>query len=390
VVYRIRQAPATLLAYQLRDVYLTPRLPESEANISRIESMLADPASAGGQQHLYPFSTLALSLEPADRATLREMVQEITGGASLAPDRFTEEAIAWLQRGRGYSLSVRLTPGVDGDPVIRWLRSGNDGWCEYFAAALLLLAREAGYPARIVTGFRGATVNQYEGFLTVRNRDAHAWVEIYDGEGYWVRADPTPGGGPAGLGEQALAEMLGESGWAAWIDSLRVQWYRRVVNFDQTDQQQLAERMVEGTRAMADEVRAWANQRMEQFKAWLIQPWDYGRIVQWVVVLAVGVMVVTQLRRFRDWLLAALALGGMRFGRTGAAEPLRRKAGYWLRRLQRAGDETPEYRNDAEWKRLQASLPTLRFGPVIDPIQAPALLRDARRWWHSRRQRRLV
>lgn len=387
VVYRIRQAPATLLAYQLRDVYLTTRLPETESNIGRIETMLADPASVAGQQHLYPFSTLALSLEPDDRAALRGMVQDITSGETLLAGEFIEKAIAWLHQGRGYSLSVRLRPGVDGDPVIRWLRSGSDGWCEYFAAALLLLAREAGHPARVVTGFRGASVNQYEGFITVRNRDAHAWVEIYDGDGFWVRADPTPGGGQEGLVGEALADMLGESGWTAWIDSLRVQWYRRVVNFDQTDQQQIAERVVEGTRAMVDDAKAWVNEQVEQFKAWITRPWDLWRVGQWAMVLGLVVVLLTQVRRLRDWLLAWLALGGTRLGRAGATEPLRRKAGYWLRRLQQAGDEEPRHREDATWQQLRAHLRALRYGPAIDPIQAPAIFRDARRWWHSRRKR---
>ena len=53
------------------------------------------------------------------------------------------------------------------------------------------MARSAGIPARVVTGFKGGTWNAYSGNYTIRNSDAHAWTEIWDpGSGAWLREDP--------------------------------------------------------------------------------------------------------------------------------------------------------------------------------------------------------
>ena len=106
------------------------------------------------------------------------------------------------------------------------------GHCELFAGAFTLLARTAGIPTRIVTGFRGGTWSGFEDYYMVRNRDAHAWCEIFDGRDAWLRVDPTPGGGLVGAGNDSLGTPLIDRSWVAYLDSLRIVWYRRIVNFD--------------------------------------------------------------------------------------------------------------------------------------------------------------
>src|ERR1019366_7160999 len=118
--------------------------------------------------------------------------------------------------------------------------SGEAGHCELFAGSFVLLARAAGLSARVVTGFRGGTWNAYSNNFTIRNSDAHAWCEVFDvPSGAWLRVDPTPGAasgpGEQAKGEATLARRLDRS-WSARLDSLRVFWYRRIVNFDQRSQ----------------------------------------------------------------------------------------------------------------------------------------------------------
>ena len=68
-------------------------------------------------------------------------------------------------------------------------RSGN---CEYFAAAMAVMLRSIGVPARVVAGFQQGEWNPYGRYFMVRLSDAHAWVEVYlDGRG-WVAFDPSP------------------------------------------------------------------------------------------------------------------------------------------------------------------------------------------------------
>ena len=45
-------------------------------------------------------------------------------------------------------------------------------------------------PARVVTGYQGGEVNGVDGYWTVRQRDAHAWAEVWQAGQGWVRVDP--------------------------------------------------------------------------------------------------------------------------------------------------------------------------------------------------------
>ena len=60
---------------------------------------------------------------------------------------------------------------------------------EQYAVAMALMARQAGYPARVVLGFYPEHYSK--GTLEVKGTMAHAWVEVnFDGD--WVAFDPTP------------------------------------------------------------------------------------------------------------------------------------------------------------------------------------------------------
>ena len=82
-------------------------------------------------------------------------------------------------------------PSLGGDSIDGFLFESRRGFCEHYAASFTVLMRAAGIPTRIVTGYLGGEINPVDGFLVVRQRDAHAWTEVWlQGEG-WVRIDPT-------------------------------------------------------------------------------------------------------------------------------------------------------------------------------------------------------
>lgn len=91
----------------------------------------------------------------------------------------------------------RETNTLDG--VETFLTLTHEGYCVQYASSLVLLLREAGIPARyvdgyIATGFRNNreddAVSRY--VTTVRDSNAHAWVEVwFDGIG-WVQYEATP------------------------------------------------------------------------------------------------------------------------------------------------------------------------------------------------------
>jgi transglutaminase-like putative cysteine protease len=100
-------------------------------------------------------------------------------------------------------------PKLDADPVDQFLFETRSGFCEHYASAFTFLMRAAGIPARVVTGYLGGEVNPVDGYVVVRQSDAHAWSEVWlPGEG-WVRVDPTAAVSPLRI-ERGLAAAVPE------------------------------------------------------------------------------------------------------------------------------------------------------------------------------------
>ncbi len=291
--------------------------------------------------------------------------------ADVAPadaEKFARGASGWLGLKHAYAMQVNNPPGEDAprDPIVRWLASGQPGHCEYFASAFVLLARAAGFPARLVVGFKGGRWNPHSESLTVRNSEAHAWAEIYDaGKKLWLRVDPTPGAslfgdGAGALKGEALLKSISDSGFSARFESLRVFWYRRIVSFDQQSQAQIAmvvQQMIEG---WGREAKAWLRGERELALRWLRRPWDWRRFAWGAAGIA---LVLVALRWWRVGRLAWL-------GRRGA-DPIRREAGRWLVRL--------TARDAVEATALREPLERLRYGAASTWPNPAEIFRAARR-----------
>jgi protein-glutamine gamma-glutamyltransferase len=130
-----------------------------------------------------------LALGRRARGDLRRIAREWTSGAD-SPAEKLDAIERHLSAGYQYSLSVPR--GNSYDPVLDFLLRDRRGHCELFASAMVLVARAAGVPARMVAGYRVAERSPFDDHWLVRERNAHAWVEAWvDGQG-WVRRDPTP------------------------------------------------------------------------------------------------------------------------------------------------------------------------------------------------------
>lgn len=97
----------------------------------------------------------------------------------------------YLKENYNYQLGIRLTER-NMDPVHEFLLFKRDAHCEYFASAMTLLLRSIDIPARYVTGLVVHEYNSAGGYYIVRERDAHAWVEVFDYNHGWVEFEPTP------------------------------------------------------------------------------------------------------------------------------------------------------------------------------------------------------
>lgn len=91
-----------------------------------------------------------------------------------------------------FSYSLELTRGDSAlPPLTDFLRNTRAGHCEYFASATVLLLRQAGIPARYVSGYSVQEYSPLERQFVVRQRHAHAWAVAYV-DGRWRNVDTTP------------------------------------------------------------------------------------------------------------------------------------------------------------------------------------------------------
>ena len=361
----LRDEPATMTAYRVEGMNATDRLADTNFALRLKEHRPADRLTSARQM-------LRLGVGEADQLELGRLVREITGGAELPVPEFARRTSAWLAGRHAYSLNP-VVPNGAGDPLVRWMASAEPGHCELFAGSFVLLARAAGRPARVVTGFRGGTWNGYSNNFTIRNSDAHAWCEVFDpAAAAWLRVDPTPGAasgpGASAKGEATLARRLDRS-WAARWDSLRVFWYRRIVNFDQRTQAETLKAVKTATENSGKQLRATLGEALERLKAWLTAPWTTQRIVKLLSALAALAGAAWAWREFgRGW--------WRRWRRNPAGvDPVRAQAGRWLRELTVAAGALPV---DAEVRRVRDDLQRLRFGARVTWPEPEGVFRRAR------------
>jgi transglutaminase-like putative cysteine protease len=166
--------------------------------------------------------------------------------------------LAVLKRFAQESYFYTLTPpGLGVDSVDQFLFDTRRGFCGHYASAFAVLMRDAGVPTRVVTGYQGGTYNRFGDYWIVRQREAHAWDEVWINGRGWVRIDPTSMIDPSRVEQSvnddvAADEPLTNRWQRRWrwfsdarlrLDELSQLWRERFLTFNQDSQQQLLEWM---------------------------------------------------------------------------------------------------------------------------------------------------
>lgn len=181
--------------------------------------------------------------DPRTRALAQQWRRE-----SADPLQLTRRFLQWMRADFKYSISA---PPVGFHATDEFLFGTRLGFCQHFSSAFAVFMRAAGVPARVVTGYVGGHYNTIGKYWLLKNKDAHAWTEIWiDGHG-WIRIDPTAAiaadnildtlddlqarqaGGLAGAANQVLGPMLDGT------DFLRRQWNELILGFNAARQQSL-------------------------------------------------------------------------------------------------------------------------------------------------------
>jgi transglutaminase-like putative cysteine protease len=214
----------------------------------------ADTGTEGGQQRR------ARMLPATGNPQARQFAQELY--ARVGSDKEYIDAV--LKHFRQENFFYTLSPATLGDnPIDEFLFNTREGFCEHYASSFTFLMRAAGIPARVVTGYQGGAFNPYDGTLTVRQYDAHAWSEVWlPGEG-WIRVDPTAAVAPERINQgseitlQEEPAFMGDATFSLMrfrnsrlINDLRLRlemvdyaWNRFVLNYNQDMQSNLLNRL---------------------------------------------------------------------------------------------------------------------------------------------------
>ena len=93
-----------------------------------------------------------------------------------------------------YNLSPRTVSGGISDKIEYMINISREGYCTYFATAMVSMLRQMDIPSRLVIGYYSQRQLESDGKFvrTLYDKNYHAWVEVYfDGIG-WLTFDPTP------------------------------------------------------------------------------------------------------------------------------------------------------------------------------------------------------
>ncbi len=140
--------------------------------------------NANGEKYLTEALKIPRNQHPRTKQLAQQWLQQ-----TQQPRQLIQLALNHFnQQNFFYTLSP---PQLRGDTIDSFLFESRRGFCEHYAASFTILMRAAGIPTRIVTGYQGGEINPVDDFLVVRQRDAHAWTEVWLKDEGWIRIDPT-------------------------------------------------------------------------------------------------------------------------------------------------------------------------------------------------------
>jgi transglutaminase-like putative cysteine protease len=151
-----------------------------------------------------------------------------------------------------YRYSLEADTATLSHPLEEFLFTRKTGYCEHYATAMVVMLRTVGIPARLVTGFLATEWNEYGGYFTVRQRDAHAWVEVYFPHSGWITMDPTP----------TVSAAVATSRWESIRrieESVRLQWDRLFIRYSAKDQLAVVHGVREGSDALRERMSLWVS-----------------------------------------------------------------------------------------------------------------------------------
>lgn len=153
-------------------------------------------------------SRLYLQVSPSISANTRLLAQQIVDAASATTPYDRAKAIeGWLRANILYNELIPQPP-PDRDPVDWVLFDIRQGYCNYYATAMVVMLRSLGIPARMAAGFAQGTWDASQNVFSVQEKDAHTWVEVFFPGYGWIDFEPTAAQAPINRVDDAPAPLF--------------------------------------------------------------------------------------------------------------------------------------------------------------------------------------
>ena len=162
---------------------------------SRISSPSSEALSQVGNDYPSSVSTQYVRLSSDFPDEIRELSKEITRD-TITPYQKVVAIDKYLSQ-FPYEEEIEAPPeGTDG--VSFFLYTQKSGFCLYFASAMVVMLRSVDVPARLAVGYIPGEFGEEEDEYILRNKDYHAWAQVYFTGYGWVDIEATPstGGSP--------------------------------------------------------------------------------------------------------------------------------------------------------------------------------------------------
>jgi hypothetical protein len=241
---------------------------------------------------------------------IRQLAHEITREAGAVTPYDKAKAIeTYLKTRFGYTLNLTINSE---DPLSEFLFDVREGHCEYFATAMVIMLRTIGIPARLVNGFQMGEFNDVNRMFTVRQSDAHSWVEVYFPHARaWVEFDPTPA---AGINDYSQGGLLAR--FRKYMDAMEVFWLDYIVTLDSDEQASIIVSLQRRLAAVKDRMmdyyngaKQWTSRMMSFIIARDWQPSDWLKLVGLLMLLMTVVAAVYVARHLKHWAIAPTGYG---------------------------------------------------------------------------------
>lgn len=193
---RIPQPDINVLATDQRTAQLSVTF-RAALEDPRIADELIPTPTAGPVRPEPPNAAVFLELPDNDPNARIAQIRALAVDQTAGLETDFERGLALEAFLRTFDYSTDIDPGHSAQNVADWLLDPNSpsyrtGYCENFSTAMAVMARTLGIHSRVVLGFTPGDRTELPNTVAVRDRNAHAWVELWMPSQGWVRFDPTP------------------------------------------------------------------------------------------------------------------------------------------------------------------------------------------------------